>query len=79
MVEHFTCFTKKKEANYWLKTQQEQQEDNSMDDICYLENINFAVLNNPLNPRLANKWDIELNIDGGKHVLACFSTRNYFE
>ena len=39
----------------------------------------FAVLNNPLNPRLANKWDIELNIDGGKHVLACFSTRNYFD
>ena len=48
-----------------------------MDDICYLENI--CSTEQPLNPRLANKRDIELNIDGGKHVLACFSTRNYFE
>ena len=34
----------------------------------------FAVLNNPLNPKLANKQAIEdeLNIDGGKHILACF-------
>ena len=35
MSEHFTCFT----ANYCLKAQQEQQEDNSTDDICDLENI----------------------------------------
>ena len=36
-------------------------------------------MNNPLNPTFANKRDIELNVDGGKYVLACFSTRNYFE
>ena len=35
----FAHFTRKKhlQANYWLKTYQEQQEDNSMDDICYLQ------------------------------------------
>ena len=34
----------------------------------------FAVLNNPLSPKLADKQAIEdeLNIDGGKYVLACF-------
>ena len=34
----------------------------------------FAVLSNPLSPKLADKQAIEdeLNIDGGKHVLACF-------
>ena len=34
----------------------------------------FAVLNNPLSPKLADKQAIEdkLNIDGDKHVLACF-------
>ena len=51
---------------------QEQQEDNSMDDICYLENvIIFAHLNNPLSPKLANKHALSkmnshCNIDGGK-------------
>ena len=35
MAEHFTHFT----ANYCLKTKQEQQEDNSTYDICYLEYI----------------------------------------
>ena len=41
----------------------------------------FAVLNNYLSPKLANEQAIEdeLNIDGGKHDLACFLTRNYFE
>jgi len=41
----------------------------------------FAVLNNTLSPKLANKQAIEdkLNISGGKHVLACFQTRNYFK
>ena len=35
----FAHFTRKKhlQANYWLKTYQEQQEDNSTDDICYLQ------------------------------------------
>ena len=34
----------------------------------------FAGLNNTLSLKLANKQAIEdeLNIDGGKHVLACF-------
>ena len=35
MAEHFTSFT----ANYCLKTWQEQQEDNSSHDICYLDYI----------------------------------------
>ena len=38
MTEHFPRLTSKK-ANYWLKTKQEQQEDNSKDDFRYLENI----------------------------------------
>ena len=38
-AKHFAHFTRKKhlQANYWLKTYQEQQEDNSTDDICYLQ------------------------------------------
>ena len=34
----------------------------------------FAVLNNRLSPKRADKQAIEdeLNIDGGKHDLACF-------
>ena len=34
----------------------------------------FAALNNPLSLKLTDKQAIEdeLNIDGGKHVLACF-------
>ena len=34
----------------------------------------FAELNNPLSPKIADKQAIEdkLNIDGNKHVLACF-------
>ena len=32
----------------------------------------LAVLNNSLSPKLADKQDNELNIDGGKYVLACF-------
>ena len=31
---------------------QEQQEDNSTDDIYYLENTVFPQLNNPLSPKL---------------------------
>ena len=39
IVERFTRFnTRKKYANYWLNTQQEQQEDNFKDEICYLKN-----------------------------------------
>ena len=36
------------------KTQEEQQGDKSKGDISFLENINFAELNNPLSPKLAN-------------------------
>ena len=36
----------------------------------------FAELKNPLSPKLANKHALSkmnlINIDGGKHVLACF-------
>ena len=34
----------------------------------------FTGLNNPLSPKIANKQAIEdeLNIDRGRHVLACF-------
>ena len=35
----FHSFHEKEQPNYWLKTYQEQQEDNSRDDIRYLENI----------------------------------------
>ena len=52
-ADHFTRFTKKNQANYWLKTQQEQQEDNSTDGICYLENI--CRTEQPLSPKLADK------------------------
>ena len=40
----------------------------------------FEDLNNPLSPKLADKKtctiEDKLNIDRGKHVLACFCTRN---
>ena len=34
---------------------QEQQEDNSTDDIYYLENIIFTELNNPLSPKFEGR------------------------
>ena len=37
----------------------------------------FADLNSPLSSLRAHQG--ELNIEEGKHVLACFKTRNYFE
>ena len=57
---------------YCLKTWQEQKEDNSTDDICYLENI-FST-EQLFIFKLADKQatEDELNIDEGKHVLACF-------
>ena len=42
----------------------------------------FAELNNPIiSPKLADKQVIKkkINIDKGKHVLACLYTKNYFE
>ena len=45
---------------------QEQQEDNSKGDICYLENICGAE-----QPQTCTIED-ELNSDGGKNVLAMF-------
>ena len=49
MAEHFTCFT----ANPCLKTEQEQQEDNSMMTSA-IWSI-FADLNSPLSPKLQDK------------------------
>ena len=49
MAEHSTRFT----TNYCLKTWQEQQDDNSTDDIYYLQI--FADLNSPLPPKLPDK------------------------
>ena len=63
----------------WIRAW-EKQEDNSTDDICYLENTlqNWTTLY--LLNLLINTIEDELNIDGGKHVLACFEFRNnYFE
>ena len=48
------------------KIWQEQQEDNSKGNICNLESICGAE-----KPRTCTIED-ELNIDGGKHVLAMF-------
>ena len=60
---HFTCLT----TNYCLKT---WQEDNSTDNICYLE---YIILQTWTALYFLNMhyWG-ELNIDEGKYVLACF-------
>ena len=50
-AKHFTCFTVK----YCLKSWQEQHEENLMDDICYLEYINFVDPNRLLSPKFPNK------------------------
>ena len=63
---HFTRFKSKNQAKEQLKTWQEQQEDNSRGDICYLENICGAE-----QPYTFTMED-EHNIDGGEHVLAMF-------
>ena len=72
MAEHFSSFTRKKSPKYLLKTEKEQQEDNSTGPSAFWRI--FAVLNNPLSIKLANKWAIEdeLKIDGGKQVLVVF-------
>ena len=63
------------------------------EEICELDRLHpaiwriFAELNIPLSSELAEKRAVEgenlINIDGdnygGKHVLDCFYTRNYFE
>ena len=69
MAEHLTHFTWKKWVNYWLKTQEKQQEYNSMNSIRYEFWRTFAELNNPSSPKLAYKQAVEdeLNINGGKH------------
>ena len=53
MAKRFTRFTGKKQANYYLKHQKEQQEDNSKDDTA-IGRI-FAELNNRLSPKLPFK------------------------
>ena len=59
--------------NVWLKTQHKQQEDNSMDDICYLENI--CRNEQPfILPKLADKLalsNMNLTLMEVGHVLAC--------
>ena len=59
--DHFTHFTRKNQANYWKKNSKNRKKTNqrSTSTINNLENICEA---------LAPKLDI----DGGKHVLACF-------
>ena len=51
-----------------VKTWQEQQEDNSKGDICYLENICRA--EQPETCTIEDELNIDL-IDGGKHVELC--------
>ena len=49
----------------------EQQEDNSMDDICLISRT-FAELNNPLSPTLADKHALsKMNLTSME--VACFS------
>ena len=57
MAEHFTRFAREKYAKKHSKN-----------------STNIAELNNSLSPKIADKQAIEdkLNIDGNKHVLACF-------
>ena len=64
IAEHFTRFT----AKYCLKTSQEQQEDNSTDNICYLEYI--------CRPEQTLKFPIKrclIDFNFHRPRLACFS------
>ena len=71
MVEHYTCYTRKKISKLLAKYTAEQQEDNSMDDI-YLISRTFAELNNPLSPTLADKHALsKMNLTSME--VACFS------
>ena len=60
-----------KQGNYWLKTWQEEQEDNLTDDICYLKNICriFAEVR-----RFQLVFKLEIIILGG-----CYLTRPYMQ
>ena len=77
LAEHFTHFT----ANCCLK--QEKQGENSVNRshllfgvYMYLQTWTALYL---LNFPIKMHYQDELDIDGGKHVLACFKTRNYCE
>ena len=65
MAEHFTRFSSKKQASCWLKEQ--QQKDN-----CYLGNV--CSTEQPFISYTGDKQATkdEIDIGGGKHVLACF-------
>ena len=69
---HFTRFKSKNQAKLLRKTQQEEQEQNSKGGICYLENICGA------EPPKTCTIEDELNIDGGKDVLALFLNQELF-
>ena len=69
---HFTRFKSKHQAKLQLKTWQEQQEQNSKGDFCYLENI--CGVEKPQTCTIEG----ELNIDGSKHVLAMFLNKELF-
>ena len=77
MAEHFTHFTRKKEVNYWLKTQQEQQEDNSTAASAIWRT--FAELNKPLSPKLTPSKMNLTTMEESMFYSACFKITNYFE
>ena len=56
-------------GHFFRSKTEEQQEDNSKGDICYLENICRA--EQPETCTIEDELNIDL-IDGGKHVLAMF-------
>ena len=72
MAEHFTRFSRKKQASYWLKQSTNSKKTTRLTTFAIWRT--FAVLNSPLSPKLADKhvFENEINIDGGKHILACF-------
>ena len=74
--KYFTHVTKKKWPNrttYYQKTQQYHQGKKKPRRTTSAIWRAFAVLNNRLSPKRVDKQAIEdvLNIDGGKHDLAC--------
>ena len=63
-------FHKEEIGELLAKYTAEQQEDNSMDDICLISRT-FAELNNPLSPTLANKHALsKMNLTSME--VACF-------
>ena len=65
MAEHFTRFT----ANFFYRHSKNNKKTTGR-TISAIWSI-FADLNSPLSPKLPDQHAL-VNIDGGKHVLACF-------